>query len=97
MNVRLDAAAKAGIAEWNRVEPDHPVKTSYVASHVDSIRAALAAADAVMFSDAFIDAAAQEIHGEHGEFWAAMSEEQRENRRNVVRAVITALKGFGDE
>lgn len=48
---RLDEAAKAGIAEWDRVEPKNPVTASFVASHVDSIRAALATADAVMFSD----------------------------------------------
>lgn len=43
---RLDAAARAGIAEWDRVEPNNPVSASFVASHVDSIKAALAAADA---------------------------------------------------
>lgn len=61
---RLDAAAKAGIAEWDRVEPRNPVSASFVASHVDSIKAALAAGDAVMFSDEAIERAARKMINE---------------------------------
>ena len=45
-DARTGAAASAGIDAWNKAEPDHPVHVSYVASHVDSITVALAAADA---------------------------------------------------
>jgi hypothetical protein len=84
MSARVEAAKAAAN------EVDHE-------DHDDAVVVALAAADAVMFSEEAVESAAKEVHGEYGEFWAAMTEEEREVRRNVVRCVIEALKGFGDE
>lgn len=51
----LEIAAKAGIAAWNKAEPDRQTGAPYIASHVDSIRAALEAAAPYLRAQALDD------------------------------------------
>ena len=91
MNARVEAAVSAVQNE------------TYGAEYArDLAEIALAAADAVMFSDEAVERAAEalynvRLHDAHARLvtktWAELDEEQKPFFRNDVRAVISALKG----
>jgi hypothetical protein len=65
--------------------------------HESNARAALEAADAVMFSDEAIERAAKAVHdlGAYAHSWDERAEDLKELYREDARAVIAALKGDG--
>ena len=66
-------------------------------SETDDMQAALAAADAVMFSDEAIERAAEALYmtssGSSEKHWDDIGRLRQEYFRSRVRAVVTALKG----
>lgn len=54
---------------------------------------ALAAADAVMFSDEAIERAARALNTEHAPAWEILPDWVKDSWREQVRTVVAALKG----
>ena len=92
--LRIEAAAGAAAAYCDGGWPAQ--------AYEGEVEAALAAADAVMFSDEAIERAARELfptywdpefYHEHSEVTGKLAEESQQACIQHVRAVVTALKG----
>jgi hypothetical protein len=92
MNARIEAAAQA-LATKDRA--------NLSSWHQEEATEALAAADAVMFSDEAIERAAVALNerfraddkNEFYSIWEDLGEDQRNHWKADVRAVVAALKG----
>lgn len=90
MSARLEAAVKAWDHHWGDRYGDEALEEMG-----EEVQVALAAADAVMFSDEAIERAAEELwDGTDPDVqWDHISEYLKERTRIRARAVVAALKG----
>ena len=89
MNERVRAAAEA---IWLNSS-----ETVLHEEHYRDARSALAAADAVMFSDAAVDLIARTLFEESGRDWDIQPSGVKSRWLKRGRTVVSALKGAGDE